>query len=314
MTGDEREQDFPGQPPVAEPPRAVVVAVDAARLDLYARTLRMAQMPTRATLDLDEAEALLIEHQPSVLVLDHGLPRIYILRLYGLVRETLDGPRVKVLFVGQAGSQDGDSSPDDYYLPGEPSPLGVAAQVIEMVAEADAADAANDQPDMPPVDATDEAYASPSPATSTDEQVTAGADDEGDDRARELVGAGVAGAAVGGPATAAPADAAASSTPELPARPARPRRRFDVMMFRIGMVLLILGGLLAFVRPQTFSLPMTPPPTVVPASPTQPPAASPSPAAGADGCSSTMSGMPDTMANSKPSTNRANSGRPTQAR
>ena len=142
MTGDEREHDEQGQPPAVEPPRAVVVAVDPARLDLYSRTLRMAQVPTRATLDLDEAEALLIEHQPSVLVLDHGLPRIYILRLFGLVRETLDGPRVKVLFVGQEAGQNGDSSPanpDDYYLPGEPSPLGVAAQVIDMMAEADAA-------------------------------------------------------------------------------------------------------------------------------------------------------------------------------
>ena len=50
-------------------------------------------------------------------------------------------------------------------------------------------------------------------------------------------------------------------------------------MFRVGMVLLIIGGLLAFVWPESFTLPMTPPPTVAPAPPTQPPAASPSPAA-----------------------------------
>ena len=102
-----------------ERPRAVVVAVDPARLDLYARTLRIAQIPSRATLDLDEAAELLTTVQPSVLVLDHGLPRLYILRLYGMVRGPVEGPRVKVLFVGQ----DGVEGPDDYYLPGEPSPV-----------------------------------------------------------------------------------------------------------------------------------------------------------------------------------------------
>jgi hypothetical protein len=228
----------------------------------------MAQVPTRATLDLDEAEALLIEVQPAVLVLDHGLPRIYILRLYGLVRETLEGPRVKVLFVGQEASQDGDSSPDDYYLPGEPSPLGVAEQVSDMVAEADAANA------DPALSADEKPAAEPEADTSptADEPFAAAADDESDDRSPELVGAGV-GAGVAG--------AAATSIPEPPvaSAPPRPRRRFDVMMFRVGMVLLIIGGLLAFVRPETFTLPMTPPPTVGPAAPTPAPAASPSPAA-----------------------------------
>jgi hypothetical protein len=270
VTGDEREHDEQGQPPAVEPPRAVVVAVDPARLDLYARTLRMAQVPTRATLDLDEAEALLIEHQPSVLVLDHGLPRIYILRLFGLVRETLEGPRVKVLFVGQEASQDGDSSSDDYYLPGEPSPLGVAAQVIDMVAEADAASTEPPPATGPQSEMESEEAVGPVLAPAALD-AAANVNETGDheDRAPELVGAG------------AGAPAASASIPEPPGTgaPARPRRRFDVIMFRVGMILLILGGLLAFVRPESFTLPMTPPPTVAPAPPTQPPAASPSPAA-----------------------------------
>ena len=78
-----------------------------------------------------------------------------------------------------------------------------------------------------------------------------------------------------GAAAATPADTL-TTTPD-PAR-ARSRRRIDVMLFRIGMVLLILGGLLAFVRPQTFSLPMNVPPVSAPATPTSAPAASPSPA------------------------------------
>lgn len=286
MTGEEREQDEQGQAPGAAAPRAVVVAVDAARLDLYARTLRMAQIPSRTTLDLDEAEALLTTVQPSVLVLDHGLPRLYILRLYGLVREALDGPRVKVLFVGQ----DGETGPDDYYLPGEPSPLGVAAQVGEMVAEADAAaasgvaaaptdDAAVSEPAVDPaVGPDDRVPEPPEPAAVAD----------ADGRAAELVGAGAAGSRVAGSGDAASAGAApvpsAIPAPPVESAPPRKRRRFDVIMFRVGMVLLILGGLLAFIRPESFTLPMSPPPTVAPptvapAPPTPAPAASPSPAA-----------------------------------
>lgn len=239
-------------------PRAVVVAADRARLDLYARTLRLAEVPTRATLDLDEAEAILTELRPSVLVLDYGLPRVYLMRLNGLVRGELDGPRVKVLFVGQ----DGESDDDDYFLPGQPSPLGVAAQVVEMVAAAD--DAA----------ATEDGGAGESAATLEDSpdapsSVIAG---PWPPRDRETESDGLMAAGV---AAAAPADTS-TATPDS-AR-ARSRRRIDVMLFRIGMVLLILGGLLAFVRPQTFSLPMNVPPVSAPATPTSAPAASPSPA------------------------------------
>ena len=257
-----------------ERPRAVVVAVDPARLDLYARTLRIAQIPSRATLDLDEAAELLTTVQPSVLVLDHGLPRLYILRLYGMVRGPVEGPRVKVLFVGQ----DGVEGPDDYYLPGEPSPLGVAAQVGEMVAEADEASAARaavatDDAQTDAAVAEREPQAETYPAPVPDERAAQIFDE--DDREAELAGVGVASAGPGTP----PAATSEIPAPPVESRPPPKRRRFDVLMFRIGMVLLIIGGLLAFIRPESFTLPMSPPPTVVPAAPTPVPGASPSPAA-----------------------------------
>jgi CheY-like chemotaxis protein len=259
VTDDERGQVPSGQRPIQERPRAVVVAVDSARLALYARTLRLAEVPHLATLDLGEAEQLLIQHQPNVLVLDYGLPRIYILRLYGLVREGLDGPRVKVLFVGQAGDSGsdggGEGGSDDYYLPGEPSPLGVAAQVCEMIAQTDAA-----------ADATPLATADHPQADDQTTSPTGGEPVARPGGGQELA---LAGAAI----THAPA--------EDPPKAPKQRRRLDVLMFRIGIVLLILGGLLAFIRPESFSLPMSAPPVTAPptAAPTLPPVASPSPAA-----------------------------------
>lgn len=269
MTDEGRGQDPHGQLPNTERPRAVVVAVDPARLTLYARTLRLADVPNLATLDLDEAEQLLIEHQPSVLVLDYGLPRVYILRLYGLVREGMGRPHIKVLFVGQAGDAGSDGGgaegADDYYLPGEPSPLGVAAQVCEMVADAGAPSAA--------MAATPGAPDVQSPLL--DAARAGSADRPKGDISAPAPEPALAGVAAAGSANV-PGDEASSDAP-----PVAPKkgRRLDVLMFRIGMVLLILGGLLAFIRPESFTLPMSAPPTLVPAQPTQPPTASPSPAA-----------------------------------
>ncbi|MCC7367302.1 MAG: hypothetical protein IT306_02705 [Chloroflexi bacterium] len=264
MTGSEQDTSDPQPAALELQPRAVVVAVDQARLDLYARTLHLADVPTRATLDIDEAEEILTKLRPSVLVLDYGLPRVFLMRLNSLVRGELDGPRVKVLFVGEAGESDGT----DYFLPGQPSPLGVAAQVIEMVADADAeAGVADDASEpAPDVDALDqEGEAQPAGVLSDDVMPSAPTPEQsGEHRTPELVGV------AGGPVVA---------TPAVADGPPRSRRRLDVMLFRIGMVLLILGGLLAFIRPQTFSLPMAAPPQSAPATPTNAPTASPSPAA-----------------------------------
>jgi len=252
-------------------PRVVVVAVDAARLGLYAATLRMAGVPARSTLNVDEATEILTEHQPSVLVLDHGLPRLVIFRLYGKVRAAAADPRVKVLFVGQEGK----TVPDDHYLPGEPSPLTVAALVRDLVAEADVA-AAQRTPDAPTDDLpawlaepdrsdapaeTSAPTASLPTTTPTSTSVDEVATDDVIRDARE-------------PEPAAVGVAAATVVAEPPTRP---RRRLDVLIFRIGMVLLIIGGVLAYVRPESFTLPMLAPPTVVPAAPTPAPAVSPSP-------------------------------------
>ncbi|MGE3913517.1 MAG: hypothetical protein AB7K36_29470 [Chloroflexota bacterium] len=260
-------QDQASDEVVLEPPaRAVVVAVDAARLALYAATLRMAEVPTRATLDVDEAESFVRAVEPAVLVLDHGLPRMTVFRLYGMVRGATSGPRVKVLFVGQ----EGETIPDDLYLPGEPSPLAVAAQVSELVAEADAqAQAAAHPAPMPPT-AEHQAVAERADVESDMSAPPAGTVphlDESEGREPELAG------------VAAPAVSPERAEPP-PDQPRPGDRRVGVWMFRLGMLLLIIGGLLAFIRPETFSLPMMAPPVSAPATPT--PAPSPSPAARAD--------------------------------
>ena len=115
----------------------VVVAADADRLGEYQDALRRAQVPTRATVDADEAEAFLSGLSPDVLVLDRGLPRLILFRLYGLVREDPNEPPVQVVFVGQ----EGETGPGDDYLPGDPSPSNVAERVTELLASASTAPA-----------------------------------------------------------------------------------------------------------------------------------------------------------------------------
>jgi CheY-like chemotaxis protein len=178
--------------------RVVVVTTDAERLRQYSAALPAAGIAARATLDVDEAAALVHRHPPDVLVLDHGLPRLVSFQLYGIVREDGGEPRVRVVFVGQDGATDSD----DHFLPGEPSPSAVVELVSNLAARADAVTAHLPRP----------------APTVGDQQV--------------------------------------------------PARRLDIVMIRVGLVLLILGAILFLVR-ASWSPPALTPPTVVPATPTR---------------------------------------------
>src|SRR5207248_2058416 len=80
VTGGERSRVGDGSGRPDRPMQVVVVAADAARLTQYTAALRRAGAPPLGTLDADEAEALLAEHRPGVLVLDRGLPRLALFR------------------------------------------------------------------------------------------------------------------------------------------------------------------------------------------------------------------------------------------
>jgi CheY-like chemotaxis protein len=228
--------------------KVLVVARDSARQVQYEASLRVAGTPSLATADPDTGADLLVQHHPSVLVLDSGLPRLALFRLYGLARQDERTPPTQVVFVGQ----DDDTGPDDHYLPGDPPPSAVAVQVSTLIARLEE-DAADDH-----------------------------------DEPARAVGATAASSAVQAPSTtesarlaAAPASAAdrpaADATPTTEA-PRKPGRRLDVMLVRIGLVLLILGGLLFLLQMQMSSGPLIAP-TPATAAPTRPPSPSPSPGA-----------------------------------
>ena len=130
---------------VSGAPADVVVAADADRLGEYEDALRKARVATRATLDADEAETLVAGLNPDVLVLDRGLPRLILFRLYGLVREDASETPIQVVFV----AQEGDTGPGDHYLPGDPSPSNVADRVTLLLASASAAAAATPAAESP---------------------------------------------------------------------------------------------------------------------------------------------------------------------
>jgi hypothetical protein len=265
MTGGERSQVEDGRTRPDGPVKVIVVARDGTRQVQYEASLRVAATPALATADPDAGADLLVQHHPAVLVLDSGLPRLALFRLYGLAREE-GPPAVQVVFVGQ----DDDTGPDDHYLPGDPSPSRVAVQVSTLISRLDEdADGEHDAPAAAP--------AVPPPATPIRPVQAAGSDDE----PAAAVGPASASAAMTG---AAATTAAASSTTveqapaaddEAAAAPARrPGRRLDVMLVRIGLVLLILGGLLFLLQMQMSQGPLVTP-TLAPAAP--PPRSSPSP-------------------------------------
>ncbi|HET6196021.1 MAG TPA: hypothetical protein VFE12_09710, partial [Acetobacteraceae bacterium] len=109
----------------------MVVSVDHGRLAQYRAALRMAGVTAALTSDADEAETWLRERVPTSMVLDQGLPRMTVFRLYGLVRAEESMRGIAVLFVGQ----EGEGSSEDYYLPADASPLVVAAQAQQLAAE-----------------------------------------------------------------------------------------------------------------------------------------------------------------------------------
>jgi hypothetical protein len=292
----------------AGPVRVVVVAADAARFEQYDSAFRAAAAPVLITLDAGKAEALLTGNRPEILVLDDGLPRLVLFLLYGLVREDERAPRVQVVFVGQ----DGQAGPGDHYLSGERSPSLVAEHVISLVASArpgsvedaaseladstsapttrpEAADLADRDQVLVAENAASSSISSPPAQVETrlEEDVARPVDD-----GRATSANGQADGADGsgpdrpeGSAISAPvkADKAAEEPVGAPANVAaaeiaapRPGRRLDVILVRIGLVLLIIGGLLILLQVQSSQAPLVAP-TLMPITPTRRPAASPSP-------------------------------------
>jgi hypothetical protein len=234
-----------GQTVSSAPANVVVVATDGERLGQYEAALRKAQISTKATLDADEAEALVASLSPDVLVLDRGLPRLVLFRLYGLVREDASETPVQIVFVGQ----EGETGPGDHYLPGEPSPSIVAERVAQLLPSA-------------------------GPASTTDQGDNA-------DVAR--------GSAAPAPGIAPTDDTAAEGTAEADA-PKKSGRRLDVILIRVGLVLLILGALLILIQSDAFPPSLTPP-AMAPATPTHRPTASPKPGAFLDDAGARVSGV-----------------------
>jgi CheY-like chemotaxis protein len=270
MTGGERSQVEDGRtrpdgPVHSGPAKVIVVARDSSRQVQYEASLRVAGTPALATADADAGADLLVQHHPSVLVLDSGLPRLALFRLYGLARQDEGAPPTQVVFVGQ----DDDTGPDDHYLPGDPPPARVAVQVSTLIARLE--EDATDEHDGP-APATGVTPAS-STAQAPSATASAGAASE---RPAAAVGAAVPAVAA---ASASAADRPASTETEpAPDAPRKSGRRLDVMLVRIGLVLLILGGLLFLLQMQMSSGPLVTP-TLAPAAPTRRPSPSPSPSA-----------------------------------
>jgi CheY-like chemotaxis protein len=275
----------------------VVVAADAERLGEYEAALRRAKVPTRVTLDADEAETFVSGASPDVLVLDRGLPRMVLFRLYGLVREDANEPPVQVVFVGQ----EGETGPGDHYLPGDPSPSNVAERVTELLASVNAEPSAAHANDVGAERGAASAIASshPAPPEAPPARPATPAAAEGattesasvPDTAVGAAATSTAAASANGVSTDAvtadaPADAATAEADEDEA-PKKSGRRLDVILIRIGLVLLILGALLLLIQSDAFP-PALVAPRSAPATPTQRPTASPKPGAFLDGAGLTV--------------------------
>jgi len=224
----------------------------------------MAGVTAALTDDADEAESWLRERLPASLVLDQGLPRMTVFRLYGLVRAEESMRGISVLFVGQ----EGQGGAEDHYLPADASPLVVAAQAQQLASQpsSDApSEAETETAQVPDLGAAPHApfevtaptardrWTPPPPPPILDADVTPVVPPRRMD------------------------DAADATEEEAEAPPAKRGRRLDVILFRVGIVLLILGLAAVWLNP----IPATPvlaPPTVAPAPPAGP-SPSPSPAA-----------------------------------
>lgn len=245
-----------GQSVAGAPADVIVVAADADRLGQYDDAFRKARIATRVTLDADEAEGLVGALRPNVLVLDRGLPRLTLFRLYGLVREDPGETRVQIVFVGQ----DDDTGPGDHYLPGDPSPTTVAERVTRLLAEA------GPSPATARPDASDGTVAAPSEAPAEPARQAGAPANDGAAAAPAAAPAtsGVTAAAVAAaPTTATPTSTIEAPTTQAPTTeaaggeavvadaPTRSGRRLDVILIRVGLVLLILGALLILLQSDT---------------------------------------------------------------
>lgn len=249
------------RPAVSDAPtNVVVVATDGERLGQYKAALRTILIQTRATLDADEAAALIASLSPDVLVLDRGLPRLVLFRLYGLVREDASEAPVQIVFVGQ----EGETGPDDHYLPGEPSPSAVAERVAQLLSVAGSAPvpapvdeaavghesvAPHPAPVAPPDGPIVPTSQSVRPAAEVDPGAAeVGASDRATSEAALPASAATApsdGATLGAGAGAVAADVETSK---------RSGRRLKVILIRVGLALLILGALLIFFSRMRFDL------------------------------------------------------------
>ena len=238
MTAGERGAEADRATPPAAPAAVLVVAADDDQRTLYEAALRTAQIPGQVTVDADEAEARIGASRPDVLVLDRGLPRLVVFRLFSVVRAESGASPVPVVFVGQGG----DPGPGDHYLPGEPSAFEVAERVCALLACEDAAPPPEDAPGTSPA----EQPAGEDPAGSAEAATAEATDADTPEPAGEL-------AAVGGRPGDAPASVGAVAE-----APSRPDGRLDVILIRIGLLLLILGALLILIQSDAF------PPTVIP--------------------------------------------------
>ena len=232
------------------PANVVVVAADGERLGQYESALQQARVQMKATLDADEAETLVADLSPDVLVLDRGLPRLVLFRLYGLAREDAGESQVKIVFVGQ----EGDTGPDDHYLPGEPSPSTVAERVAQL---------------LPSAAAQPEAVVAPraEPAAPVHQVAPHAVDTDADSVEAPAVNtaSSVATATAAVPVAAgAPAADVVAEGDEAAAvdGPTRAGRGLDVVLIRIGLVLLILGALLVLIQSDAF-----PPAVMAPSTP-----------------------------------------------
>jgi hypothetical protein len=225
----------------------------------------MASVTAALTSDADEAESWLRERQPTSLVLDQGLPRMTVFRLYGLVRTEEEMHGIAVLFVGQ----EGQGGVADHYLPADASPLAVAAQAQQLAAR---------RPALP----APEAEAGSARAADLDSPSTASTDPGSDWGPAEKPVVETSAVPV------APArrvdEPVEEPEGERPAPLARPGKRLDLMLFWGGVALLVLGLAAVYLNPFPSTQVISPPtvvpslPTVAPSPPARP-AASPSPAA-----------------------------------
>lgn len=265
-----------GQTGAGAPADVVVVAADADRLGQYDDAFKKARIASRATLDADEAEGLVGSLSPNVLVLDRGLPRLTLFRLYGLVREDPSETCIQIVFVGQ----EDDTGPGDHYLPGDPSPTNVAERVTQLLAGSGASPETAVADDAPvPVAAAPAPVAPVETARQTAPSASGVAATAS--TASAPVTNGVTSTAVAdGPATAE-AEAAVAEDAAVEAPP-KSGRRLDVILIRVGLVLLILGALLILIQSDAYP-PSLVAPGAAPATPTRRPAASPKPGAFLDG-------------------------------